>query len=294
MSMQGCTSLEPHWDASLGGRTLRAVRSFAIGDTIAEEQPVVRGHCGGVDRCPGCSCVPCSDGCSWSTAQQAGAAISAAIDWHAELCARTPAEPHAGRANWVRVCCLLAVVIQAAASPALWQWLSSHLRPGFDLIDDAAHAVVRSTRAFAREFAERLPPPAGTPRDAWLDELAALLLRLQTNLFYLDESTIGIFALACQLEHACRPNAAVVARGGAAPRLLLRALTPIRAGDAVSFCYLSADNLRDAGSARMELGGAPVGERRARILKELGFFCRCAACAAEERVDPDQQIAHER
>ena len=76
-------------------------------------------------------------------------------------------------------------------------------------------------RCGQRSSVQRHAPPAGRSHDTWHDELANLLLGLQANLFYLGPSTIGLVSTACQLSHACRPNAkVVVAEGGERLRAL--------------------------------------------------------------------------
>ena len=270
---------------SLLGCRLRAARTYALGDTILEEFPVVKGHCIIDRRCPGCAMVPCrgAPACVWPVAL-ADRNVIAAIEWHASLCARAPAKGSPGHANWIRVCCLLAVVIQACARPQLWHWLMKNLDPCFDATDDD-EVVVRSTRAFARDFAERLAAPAGVQAGseaAWQAQLVALLLRLQANLFYLDSHTIGFFQTAHRLEHACQPNAAVVivARLG---RLRVRALSPVAAGDAVSFNYLAGGLRHGGATTATKLSELRFDERRKALKACAGFVCRCAACVAEER-----------
>ena len=70
-------------------------------------------------------------------------------------------------------------------------------------------------------------------------------MRLQTNLFYIDEHSIGIFPLACQLS-SCKPNATVL---GSQRMTALQARVKIAAGNGrilagahISFCYLSVGN----------------------------------------------------
>ena len=272
-------ALSPHFNRAIG-RSMLATQRFAADAIMLSEAPWVCGHCSTAGGCPGCgggaSCT--STGCSWSAALE-NKLTSGAVQWHAELSTRTPPPNHKNFANWVRVCCLLAVVIQAVACPSLWRSLMSGLRPAA-LFDDAEHPVARSTAQFACDFAERLPSVSAS-------NLGALLLRLQTNLFYLDALTIGLFSTACQLEHSCVPNACVRACAGTDPRITIRACAEIAAGDAVSFSYISGMHRygivpadRAAGSG---LDGLTFQERRARLRDECGFVCRCAACCDEER-----------
>ena len=102
--------------------------------------------------------------------------------------------------------------------------------------------------------------------------------RLQTNLFYIDSQTIGIFPIACQLQHSCRPNAAVVVVETAQDATLpVQSLRDIRRGERVAFCYLVD------GSAGVPLADqVPLKRRRQLVLDQAGFVCRCEACEAQE------------
>ena len=103
-------------------------------------------------------------------------------------------------------------------------------------------------------------------------------MRLQTNLFYLDKYTIGIFKTACQLEHSCRPNAIVQSVGSVQDATLaVRSLCPISRGERVSFCYLS-----DHGHTMPLADELKLAVRRPLLHQQLGFVCQCAACVAEE------------
>lgn len=93
----------------------------------------------------------------------------------------------------------------------------------------------------------------------------------------MNDICIAIFPLACQLEHACRPNAMVVTDSLHPEQLQVKALSqPIRPGAPVTFCYLSEDYdgipLADA---------VPYATRRVAIAQELGFECQCADCTRE-------------
>ena len=78
----------------------------------------------------------------------------------------------------------LALVVQAAADPSLWQELTRALRPASHPPD---HPHLVSTRALAAKFARLVrgqspDTPAATPEEQAADEATcALLLRLQTN-----------------------------------------------------------------------------------------------------------------
>jgi hypothetical protein len=213
--------------------------------------------------------------------------------------------PEEKKANCVRVVCLLAIVIQACADETLWFRLRHELRPS---CEDTTHPLRKSTAEFGSRFANVIaPPPPKTPascgdarfssswftlpvpsqdnattsaaaRRAWETELTELLLRLQTNLFYLDETMIGIFPMACQLEHACRPNSAVYIQSAESATLAVRTLSqPIRKGERVSFCYLVDDGDQDGTCIADRV---PTRIRRQRIEQELGFVCHCGACDA--------------
>ena len=128
----------------------------------------------------------------------------------------------------MRVVCLLAITIQAAADRALFDWLLAALRPpraaggsASDQIHEQVHEqILESTRSFAEKFAVVIPEPpewslvvgaaggnsghGGHGGKGWTSKLAELLLRLQTNLFYLEPTAIGIYPSSWLYEHACR------------------------------------------------------------------------------------------
>jgi len=239
--------------------------SLAIGDTVLCEGPVLTGTCSvSCIRCRGISgCTPLS-GCRKDCMQaEADPGLRAAIAWHHStsarvLCHMTGAE----QVNGIRVCCLMALVIQAAGNAPLREWLLSYLRPA-DVSSDGSDPHAASTLGFARLFARVVPLE--------VPELHSLLLVLQTNLFTIDHHSIAIYAAACLLEHSCRPNAQVtLAQQSAA--LSVRATRPIAAGEPLSFAYLD----------EAWLTTAPVAQRRQRMRDELGFLCRCVTCVDEE------------
>eukprot|EP00966_Prymnesium_polylepis_P002388 54944-Prymnesium_polylepis.1 len=101
-------------------------------------------------------------------------------------------------------------------------------------------------------------------------------MRLQTNLFYLDDYTIGIYPSGWLFEHACRPNASLVVDD--AGTLRLTALRDVPAGTPVSFSYADSSS----GVPGAELADDDIEERRVRLPRELGFACRCDACVEDE------------
>ena len=249
--------------------------------TLASEVPVLRGRAHALG-CPGCSDEPCAGrfGCVWESHVKRAPRLANAALWHQELCSKLDeiTDPQ-DRTNHVRVVCLLAMVTQACASEPLFEWLLANLRP---MSDDCSHPLHQSTANFGARFARAIPPPphgndASDPK-MWADRLSALLLRLQTNLFYIDSQTIGIFPIACQLQHSCRPNAAVVMVGTAQDaKLAVQSLQDIRRGERVAFCYLVD------GPAGVPLADqVPLKRRRQLVLDQAGFVCRCEACEAQE------------
>lgn len=87
--------------------------------------------------------------------------------------------------------------------------------------------------------------------------------------------TIGIYPTGFLYEHSCRPNAVVVC--GADGALRMSASRCIRTGEGISFSYTDPEDPR----AGAELADEDFERRRIRIRSELGFECRCAACAAD-------------
>lgn len=304
------------WDDNLGGRIMRAAVAVGPRELLSSEVPVVRGRCRTVG-CPGCNDMPCIGrfGCVWASHVVKSARLRNAVAWHAQLCKNAEAIPEESvneKVNFVRAVCLLAITIQACASDELWEWLMTKLRPA---TDDTSHPLRVSTASFGMRFGNAIPPPpsnAGVPtstrkpdepfnhqwfsigdpvggsggaavtsaaREEWHRQLTELLLRLQTNLFYLDDNSIGIFPLACQLEHSCNPNATVEG-SGIDGELVVRSGPGrvIGKGERVSFCYMP-DGGDDFGDR------VPLRERRARTLSELGFWCRCQKCDADEDIE---------
>ena len=162
----------------------------------------------------------------------------------------------------VRMCCLLAIAIQAVADDELQNWIVTMLRGP---ADDGAwaepqgggggHPLAASTRKMATRFATVLPPPLiPTAR------LAQLLVNVQTNLFHAEEGRTCItLPSAWLLEHACRPNAAV-AVDRRCRRLDRRHRNATgAAGGAISFPYVADAGCYDDGELR------PTAERRAGI-----------------------------
>ena len=73
----------------------------------------------------------------------------------------------------------------------------------------------------------------------------------------------GLYALACRMNHACKPNARYVWRPDL-KRELVFATRPIRAGDEITVTYLAEY--------------APQAARKLRLLEEFRFECKCSAC----------------
>ena len=290
------------------GRCMRAVVGFGGGETVLSEQPIVVGRCC-PESCPGCSRRRLAggsqhtSGCRWARAE-AAPGLSRAREWFRHLCNGISELKPSMRANHSRVVCLLAIAIQAAADLELLEWLLAALRPPHSAGDDAASfgEVLKSTRDFADRFAVVIPEPAGwhevrrralggaatggrargrTASSAdgpapcgWAGGLTELLLRLQTNLFYIEADAIGIFPTAWLYEHACRPNARLDCDVDGT--LTLVAQSSIGAGEPVTFSYSSLVADGRGGAA------TDVFERRRHLRRQLGFHCRCAACAEDE------------
>jgi hypothetical protein len=265
------SSLVAQSEHACKGRTMLARRALAAGDLVLEELPVV------VGRCTTTGCAGCPPGfkgtashwkhCGWVAAEKQPQ-LSEALATHRRLSSSAADVPPDLRPNHIRVACLFALAVQAVASPPLLSWALERLRPNVPQPGPGAPHW-DNTAAFAAKFATVLPRPAGgVSAAAWPDVLAQLLVRLQTNLFSLDEGSIGLYPTAWLFEHACRPNAEL----STAPddgTLRLRCTSPVPAGGAVSFCYTAIDPRGD------------VRARAAAIRSELGFECRCAACESE-------------
>ena len=174
--------------------------------------------------CPGCHDEPCVGrfGCVWRSDVAGNARLRNALEWHAQLCGKLTLVPEAQRKTTFE-------------PPVCRQWSSRRARAtvcGHGLMDNLRPVPSESLRSSTAGFGARFgsiisAPPAITSADAWHDRMTELLMRLQTNLFYIDERTIGIYPLACQLEHSCRPNASVVVGADAVDPVL-----SIVAGDA--------------------------------------------------------------
>ena len=178
----------------------------------------------------------------------------------------------------VRMCCLLAIAIQAVADDELQTWILTMLRGP---ADDGAWAEPQGgggETPIGGEHAQdgdALRDGAAAAADPYA-RLAQLLVNVQTNLFHAEEgrTCIALYPSAWLLEHACRPNAAVAVDpdGGAGGSIVVVATQPIAAGEAISFSYVADSGCYDDGELR------PTAERRAEIEAQCGFVCRCAAC----------------
>lgn len=148
---------------------------------------------------------------------------------------------------------------------------------------------LKETASFAKKFAQVIPDPRAESSSqgectgyepgvsqAWCDELQCLLLHLQTNLFYMDDITIGIYPSAWLCEHACRPNARLRVDDVGVLRLI--AIRDVEIGAPISFSYVS-------GMENRELADDGYKQRQDRISRELGFTCRCDVCLSETHSD---------
>ena len=206
------------------GRGMLATVAFGKGEVILRERPVVRGRCTATG-CPGCPSALSAlnpvgaahaPDCFWALVERQPR-LKPAVEWFRSVCESYDTQPESYKANHARICCLLAICIQATASASLRSWIRHALRPSVVDKDDPSSLIVKNTHGFALKFSIKIPPPAEAESAfapplsaaAWQDELFHLLLNLQTNLFELDRITIGIFPSGFLYEHACRPNSAV-------------------------------------------------------------------------------------
>ncbi|GBF88897.1 hypothetical protein Rsub_01396 [Raphidocelis subcapitata] len=85
------------------------------------------------------------------------------------------------------------------------------------------------------------------------------------------ESVAGLWPEFALLNHSCAPNTCAAPFGNV---LVVRAATPILAGEELTTCYLGEPRL------------APIRARRAALRAGYGFHCQCARCVAEQRAFP--------
>jgi len=260
------------------GRSMHAVFGFAANESILREAAVLRARCC-TSGCPGCTArtndgaAAHSSGCFWAPAEQS-ARLALAREWFFDVCGKLPPEGGTGRANHIRICCLLAMCIQAAANEPLRAWLLQALRPSCSPVDPE-DAISKSTLGFAQRFAIKIHRPEAVGSAAeWTDQLFLLLLRLQTNLFEIDEFTIGIFPSAFLYQHSCMPNTRM--RPHHDGSLSLIAQKAISAGETITFDYTD--------QARVGAPREDVELRRRQLLQSAGFHCMCAACVHDEAV----------
>ena len=288
---------------------MTAALDIAENQLLSMESPVVRGRSILVG-CPGCGESPCvgRHGCVWESHVVGKPRFANAVLWHKDLVAKAQiyASGSPERANHDRVVCLLCIVIQASAHEPLFEWLLDHLRPSeFTDGSHPEHPHWVSTRGFGDKFSKAIPPPPESPdelRDAhrfaqqwsplmphtsaadkrrlsaWGERMTKLLANLQTNLFYLDQNTIGMYRDACQLQHSCRPNACV--QGMTDGALIVRSLRPLRKGERVSFCYMNDGPVENVALCEQ----MPLETRRKMLEDSAGFICRCEVCEEEERI----------
>eukprot|EP00966_Prymnesium_polylepis_P243365 5627884-Prymnesium_polylepis.1 len=264
------------------GRCVRASRAFSTGEEVLAETPVVQARnaakgayrlCGGnIYSCPAGCAGDCPAGCAW-TAAAALPELERACAFCADLAkSTTDCAPGPEADAWTNTVCLLALLIQAASSEAVWTWIASEMCEGSR---DAEDSIRLSTM-----FSRVVPPPPFISFDSssdgktWADHIRSLLLRVQTNLFVIDASCLGLFERAHKIEHSCCPNTRVTV--GADGALVVHAIGPIEAGDAISFCYLPG-SARAGGALEAQLVASPLAlaERRRLLHAELCFVCRC-------------------
>jgi len=82
------------------------------------------------------------------------------------------------------------------------------------------------------------------------------------------DAALGLFDATCRINHSCEPNAAIVAVGDPFASATVCASRPIAAGEEVTIDYLACSE--KAGAAK-----------RAELLEQYRFECRCAACQRE-------------
>ncbi len=80
---------------------------------------------------------------------------------------------------------------------------------------------------------------------------------------------LGLFPLCAMFNHSCFPNCAFVNNGSA---LVFRTVRPVQKGDELTVAYTQLDKSRAT--------------RRARLLQDRGFLCRCRRC----RLAPSNEL----
>ena len=270
-------TVEPR-DTEEMGRSMHAIHGFSGGESILREAAILHARCC-TFGCPGCAtrsndgAALHSQGCFWAPVEQS-ARLAPARSWFFDVCGQLPLKESSQRANHIRVCCLLGMCIQAAANEALRAWLLQALRPSCSPVDPQDD-LSRSTRGFADKFSIKIArPEAVGSAGAWAEELFLLLLHLQTNLFEIDEFTIGIFPSAFLYQHSCSPNARLRPHNDGS--LSLVALKKIATGETITFDY--TDQAR-VGTLRED-----VELRRRQLQQSCGFHCMCASCLHDEGV----------
>ena len=224
------------------GRSMFAVESFVPGQPVVRELPVVIGRCC-ITHCPGCPTKYRDEHapqCFWALVE-AEPSLKSAVMWHRDVSGQVDSLPLQQQANHVRICCLLAICMQAAAHAGLREWLLEALRPSLIDVNDKDNPIVTNTRGFAEKFALRIAVPAEIrassphPVVAWTEELFRLLINLQTNLFDIDSRAIGIYPSTFLYAHSCNPNTRLTQK--ADDVIGLTAIRKIDRGEAVTFSY---------------------------------------------------------
>jgi hypothetical protein len=92
----------------------------------------------------------------------------------------------------------------------------------------------------------------------------------------------ALFRIQSKLNHSCTPNALVMQTGVDAG-MLVRAATPILAGDEVCICYLDLEpnGALESPSAKAK-EAATVAARRQELLVRYGFWCSCERCFGDD------------
>ena len=251
------------------GRCAILASSCAAGSLLLREWPVVRGTLMVDGGCAGCLGGRCQAGdgnqCRWPRVIaecRCQAAVAALEKMSRRVLANEKARGH--DRSETHPWCLFALLIQAYADPPLWAWIQRELRPprrGDQLPWTA------SLEREAEEFAGLLPARTdlGTGGLEWDAQVLDVIMRLANNFFEVGTRCLAIFPTAFVLEHACSPSV-LVKTSPTCGRLFVRALRPLGAGTAASFCYYGG-----------AFGNAPYEERQA----ALGFKCRCDLCKME-------------
>ena len=100
------------------------------------------------------------------------------------------------------------------------------------------------------------------------DELLDLFAKLAANAHETDDKRAAVFALGSLAEHSCRPSAFKRVQHGQGHLLVIRALTDLEKGDAVSLAYVPEYY--------------PTWHRQELLKRSFNFHCGCPRCAGDE------------